>query len=56
MQQLEADFTTTINPGVWKEAMKAAGASSGDLWKLPFAQLQVIEGFNLRVRTAQYKT
>lgn len=55
MEQLEADFTATINPGVLKDAMKAAGASSGDLWKLPFDQLRIIEGFNLRVRTPQYQ-
>lgn len=55
MEQLEADFTATINPGVLKEAMKAAGASSGDLWKLPLYKLRIIEGFNLRVRTPQYQ-
>lgn len=55
MKQLEADFTATINPGVLKEAMKAAGASSGDLWKLPFDELRIIEGFNLRVHTPQYQ-
>ena len=55
MKQLEADFDTTITPGVLKDAMRAAGASSGDLWKLPFYQLRIIEGFNLRVRTAQYQ-
>jgi hypothetical protein len=55
MAQLEAGITTKINPGVLKEAMKAAGASSGDLWKLPFTELHVIEGFNLRVHTPQYQ-
>jgi ParB family chromosome partitioning protein len=55
MDLLEADFTATITPGVLKEAMKAAGASSGDLWKLPFDELRIIEGFNLRVRTPQYQ-
>lgn len=55
MAQLEADVTAKINPGVLKDAMKAAGASSGDLWKLPFTELHVIEGFNLRVHTPQYQ-
>lgn len=55
MKQLEADFTATITPGVLKDAMKAAGASSGDLWTLPFDQLRIIEGFNLRVHTPQYQ-
>lgn len=55
MKQLEASFDTTITPGVLKDAMKSAGASSGDLWKLPFYQLRIIDGFNLRVRTPQYQ-
>lgn len=55
MAQLEAATIAKINPGVLKEAMKAAGASSGDLWKLPFTELNVIEGFNLRVNTTNYK-
>jgi ParB family chromosome partitioning protein len=55
MEQLEADFTATIAPGNLKDAMKAAGASSGDLWKLPFGQLRIIEGFNLRVNNAAYQ-
>jgi len=55
MKQLEADLTVTIISGVLKDAMKAAGASSGDLWKLPFDQLHIIENFNLRVHTPQYQ-
>ena len=54
MEQLEADFTATITPGNLKEAMKAAGASSGDLWKLPVGQLRIIKGFNIRVHNARY--
>jgi ParB family chromosome partitioning protein len=34
--------------------MKEAGASSGNLWKLPFDQLRIIDGFNLRVHNAEY--
>lgn len=55
MKQLEADLTTTITPGVLKDAMKEAGASSGDLWTLPYDQLHIIENFNLRVHTPQYQ-
>jgi len=54
LEQLEATFDAKIIPGVLKEAMKEAGASSGDLWKLPFDQLRIIDGFNLRVHNAQY--
>lgn len=55
MARLEADFTATINPGVLKEAMKAANASSGDLWKIGVERLRIIDGFNLRVRNAHYE-
>jgi ParB family transcriptional regulator, chromosome partitioning protein len=55
MEQLEADFTTELNPGNLKDAMKAAGASSGDLWKLPVSRLRIIEGFNVRVHNAKYQ-
>lgn len=55
MPQLEATFDATIKPGVLKEAMKAAGASSGDLWKLPFYNLHVIKDFNLRVHNEHYQ-
>lgn len=55
MDQLEAGFNASIKPGNLKDAMKAAGASSGDLWKLPFYKLHIIDGFNLRVRTPQYQ-
>ena len=54
LEQLEATFDVKISPGVLKEAMKEAGASKGDLWKLPFDQLRIIDGFNLRVHNAQY--
>lgn len=55
MDQLEASINTTIKPGVLKDAMKSAGASSGDLWKLPFYKLHIIKGFNLRVNNAHYQ-
>jgi hypothetical protein len=55
MDQLEADFTTTINPDVLKDAMKAAGAGSSDLWKPPVEQLRIIEGFNIRVHNDAYQ-
>ena len=54
IEQLEATLDAKINPGNLKEAMKEAGASSGDLWKLSFDQLRIIDGFNLRVHNAQY--
>lgn len=41
-------LTFELTPANIKEAMKDAGASSGDLWKVPFDQLYVIPGFNVR--------
>lgn len=55
MELLEADFNLTIVPGNLKDAMKQAGASSGDLWKVKVDELQIIEGFNLRVHNAKYE-
>jgi ParB family transcriptional regulator, chromosome partitioning protein len=55
MAQLEAAFDTKIVPGAVKDAMKAAGASSGDLYKLGYDKLHIIEGFNLRVHNDHYQ-
>ena len=41
-------------PGSVKAAMKEAGASSADLWMVPYDQIRVIEGFNVRVRSPEY--
>jgi len=41
-------------PGSVKAAMKDAGASSSDLWMVPYSQLRVIPGFNVRIRNAEY--
>lgn len=54
MEQMEADFTTQLNPGNLKDAMKAAGASSGDLWKVPLSQIRLIEGLNVRPEDEEY--
>jgi len=54
MEQLEASLDVTINPGALKDAMKAVGAVSSDLWKPPVDQLRIIEGFNIRVHNAAY--
>lgn len=43
-----------IVPGNVKTAMKEAGASSGDLWMVPYDQLRIVPGFNVRVRDAEY--
>ena len=48
------DFDTTLVAGNVKEAMKEAGAPSGDLWQVPPSQLRVIPGFNPRERNAKY--
>lgn len=45
----------TLVPGSVKAAMKEAGASSSDLWMVPYKDIRVIEGFNVRVRNAEYE-
>jgi len=43
-----------LAPGSVKAAMKEAGASSSDLWMVPYENIRVIEGFNVRTRNAEY--
>ena len=45
----------TLVPGSVKAAMKEVGASSSDLWMVPYKDIRVIEGFNVRVRNAEYE-
>lgn len=37
-----------LTPGNVKGAMKAVGASSGDLWNVPRSAIRIIDGFNVR--------
>jgi ParB family chromosome partitioning protein len=37
-----------LTPGNVKAAMRAAGAKSADLWMVPFANIRVIPGYNIR--------
>lgn len=55
LDQIEADFNTTLVPASIKGAMKAAGAGSRDLWQIEPSKLRVIEGLNPRVMNDQYK-
>lgn len=56
MHEIEKDFTLELVPGKSiKGAMKAAGAGSGDLWKVPVGKLRVIENFNVRVHNEKHK-
>jgi len=41
--------------GKVKEAMRDAGAASGDLWKVPIDDIHIIEGFNIRANGADHK-
>lgn len=54
LNELSEHFTLQLTPGNLKEGMKAIGATSNDLWKVPVEQLRPIEGFNVRVRNAKY--
>lgn len=54
MNLLEENCVQTINPGALKEAMRQAGATSGNIWTVEIGQLHIIPDFNLRVRNDQY--
>lgn len=48
------NFEFNLAPGNIKGAMKAAGASSSDLWKVPPDKIHVIPGFNVRIEDEEY--
>ena len=47
-------FKEEFVAGAVKPAMKAIGAPSGDLWKVPVDKLCIVPGFNVRTRTQEY--
>ncbi|HGN2702077.1 TPA: hypothetical protein ACXI6Y_005245 [Pseudomonas aeruginosa] len=49
-----SSFDMDLVPGSIKGAMKAAGATSRDLWYYPHAMLRRIPDFNVRVKDAEY--
>lgn len=55
IHRLEADFDVTLVGGSIKRAMKEAEAKSRDLWQLDPFKLRVIEGFNPRIDTPEYR-
>lgn len=52
---MENNYNMEYNPGNLKGAMKAAGATSRDLWYVPFGKLVIREGFNVRVKDDAYR-
>jgi len=54
MTHPEAEVEIKLIPGAVKGAMKAAGATSRDLWFVPIGSLRIIPGFNVRVRDQSY--
>lgn len=51
---IDEEFRNDFMRGPVKEAMKAVGGSSGDLWKVPIDAIQVMDGFNVRVKDESY--
>ncbi|WP_454735450.1 ParB/RepB/Spo0J family partition protein [Cupriavidus necator] len=49
------EFKQDIIAGNVKAAMKDAGASSGDLWRVPRDQIKVLPNFNVRVRNDEHR-
>jgi len=54
-QQLDLDFRINIIAGNIKKGMKQFGFGSGDLWNIDPKVIQVIAGYNVRVRNAAYR-
>ena len=54
-QHQQFDFNK-LSAGNVKDAMKAAGAGSGDLWKVPVADIHVMPGFNVRLDNEETNT
>jgi len=52
--ELALDYELTLTRGDMKGAMKAAGASSGDLWNVPIEDVRVLPNFNVRVQNEKY--
>lgn len=51
---IDENFRNDFLRGPVKEAMKAVGGSSGDLWKVPIDAIGVMDGFNVRVKDESY--
>lgn len=49
-----ANFESSFTPSNLKAVMRAAGATSRDLWQVPVAAIRVKPGFNVRVRDDEY--
>jgi ParB-like chromosome segregation protein Spo0J len=48
MEKPTAKFDIELLPGNKKDAMKAVGGTSGDLWRVPYSALHILPGFNVR--------
>jgi len=47
-------FVAEVPQGNVKKAMQGAGASSGDLWRVPVEDLHILDGLNVRGETPDY--
>lgn len=54
MSTIPTQFSQDFIPGNVKAAMSGAGASSGDLWRVPVAQLHRVPGLNVRTHNEEY--
>lgn len=53
-QTLEMNFDRTLAQGNVKAAMREVSASKRDLWQVDPKDIRVIDGFNVRVKNAEY--
>lgn len=52
--ELALEFDMELERGDMKGAMKAAGATSGDLWSVPIKDIRILPNFNVRVKNERY--
>lgn len=48
------EFAPEVAQGNVKKVMSAAGATSGDLWRVPVGEIHAMPGLNVRGETAEY--
>ena len=53
-QVIPTEFATEFTPGNLKAAMSGAGASSGDLWRVPVDKFFRVPGLNVRTKNEEY--
>ncbi|NCT81896.1 MAG: hypothetical protein GXC94_02020 [Comamonadaceae bacterium] len=54
LASIPLEFAHEVGQGNVKKVMSASGATSGDLWRVPVAEIHAMPGLNVRGETAEY--